>query len=105
MSKPRTLFDRIWDSHVVDTLGDGTCLLYIDRHLLDEVHSPQAFAALRLAQRPVRRPAATVATADHNLPTADRRRGVADSESRLQIETLARNCQDFGITYFGLDDI
>ena len=88
MAKPRTLFDKIWASHVVDRQSDGTCLLYIDRHLVHEVTSPQAFAGLRAAGRPVRRPDATIAVADHNVPTTDRSRGIAEPESRLQVETL-----------------
>lgn len=87
MSGPRTLFDKIWDAHVVEQLPDGTCLLYIDRHLVHEVTSPQAFEGLRAAGRPVRRPDATIAVADHNIPTSDRRRGIAEPESRLQVET------------------
>ena len=105
MSKPRTLFDKIWDGHVVDTQEDGTCLLYIDRHLVHEVTSPQAFEGLRMAKRPVHRPDATIAVADHNVPTTDRSRGIAEPQSRIQVETLEKNCRDFGITYFGMDDI
>ena len=75
--KPRTLFDKVWDDHVVDRLPDGTCVLYIDRHLVHEVTSPQAFEGLRLAGRTVRRPDATIAVADHNIPTSDRRLGIA----------------------------
>src|SRR3984893_9685780 len=105
MAKPRTLFDKIWASHVVDRQADGTCLLYIDRHLVHEVTSPQAFAGLRAAGRQVRRPDATIAVADHNVPTTDRSRGIAEPESRLQIETLERNVEEFGIPYFAIDDI
>jgi 3-isopropylmalate/(R)-2-methylmalate dehydratase large subunit len=105
MSKPRTLFDKIWDSHVVDTQEDGTCLLYIDRHLVHEVTSPQAFEGLRAAGRKVHRPDATTAVADHNVPTTDRSKGIAEPQSRLQVETLEKNCRDFGLTYFGMDDI
>jgi 3-isopropylmalate/(R)-2-methylmalate dehydratase large subunit len=105
MSKPRTLFDKIWDAHVVDRQDDGTCLLYIDRHLVHEVTSPQAFEGLRLAKRPVRRPEQTLAVADHNVPTTDRSKGIADPESRQQVDVLERNIRDFGITYFGMDDI
>src|SRR5215471_2589086 len=105
MAQPRTLFDKIWDAHVVDRQTDGTCLLYIDRHLVHEVTSPQAFEGLRVAKRKVRRPDATIAVADHNLPTTDRSRGISEPESRLQVETLERNVRDFGIPYFAVDDI
>ena len=101
---PRTLFDKIWDAHVVERLGDGTCLLYIDRHLVHEVTSPQAFEGLRVAGRAVRRPDATIAVVDHNVPTSDRRAGIAEPESRLQIETLERNVAEFGVPYFPLLD-
>jgi 3-isopropylmalate/(R)-2-methylmalate dehydratase large subunit len=100
----RTLFDKIWDAHVVERLGDGTCLLYIDRHLVHEVTSPQAFEGLRVAGRAVRRPDATIAVVDHNVPTSDRRAGIAEPESRLQIETLERNVAEFGVPYFPLLD-
>jgi 3-isopropylmalate/(R)-2-methylmalate dehydratase large subunit len=105
MTKPRTLFDKIWDSHVVDRQPDGTCLLYIDRHLVHEVTSPQAFEGLRLAKRRVRRPDATIAVADHNLPTTDRSKGIEEPESRLQVETLERNVKEFGVPYYGVSDI
>ena len=105
MSGPRTLFDKIWDNHLVETQEDGTCLLYIDRHLVHEVTSPQAFEGLRTAGRPVHRPAATLAVADHNVPTTDRSVGIADEESRIQIETLEKNCADFGVPYYPMDDI
>ncbi|HEX6978800.1 MAG TPA: 3-isopropylmalate dehydratase large subunit [Alphaproteobacteria bacterium] len=105
MVKPRTLFDKIWESHVVHTQDDGTCLLYIDRHLVHEVTSPQAFEGLRMAGRKVRRPDATIAVADHNVPTTDRSKGIADPESRIQVETLEANCRDFGVPYYGMDDI
>ena len=77
----KTLFDKVWDSHVVDRMEDGTCVLYIDRHLVHEVTSPQAFEGLRLAGRPVRRPEATIAVVDHNVPTSDRRNGIKEPES------------------------
>ena len=99
---PRTTYQKIWDSHVVETLPDGTALLYIDRHLVHEVTSPQAFEGLRLAGRRVRRPDATIAVTDHNVPTSDRRAGIAEPESRLQIETLERNVAEFGVPYFPL---
>src|SRR5258708_3066015 len=105
MAKPRTLFDKIWDSHVVDRQEDGTCLLYIDRHLVHEVTSPQAFEGLRASGRRVHRPDATIAVADHNVPTTDRSHGIDEPNSRLQIETLEKNCRDFGLTYFGMDDV
>jgi 3-isopropylmalate/(R)-2-methylmalate dehydratase large subunit len=103
-TKPRTLFDKVWDSHVVQTLPDGTCVLYIDRHLVHEVTSPQAFEGLRLAGRGVRRPDATIAVADHNLPTSDRSKGIAEEESRIQVETLERNVEAFGVPYFPVLD-
>jgi 3-isopropylmalate/(R)-2-methylmalate dehydratase large subunit len=102
---PRTLFDKIWDAHVVERLPDGTCVLYIDRHLVHEVTSPQAFEGLRAAGRHVRRPDATIAVADHNVPTSDRRLGIAEPESRLQIETLEENVRAFGVPYFPLLDV
>jgi len=105
VAEPRTLFDKIWDSHVVDRQDDGTCLLYIDRHLVHEVTSPQAFEGLRMAGRKVRRPDATVAVVDHNVPTTDRSAGITDPEARLQVETLAQNAKEHGITYFGMEDI
>jgi 3-isopropylmalate/(R)-2-methylmalate dehydratase large subunit len=98
--KPRTLYNKIWDDHVVDTQPDGTCLLYIDRHLVHEVTSPQAFEGLRLSGRKVRAPEKTLAVVDHNIPTTDRRRGIDDDESRLQVETLAKNAADFGVEYY-----
>jgi 3-isopropylmalate/(R)-2-methylmalate dehydratase large subunit len=102
--QPRTLFEKVWDSHVVERQDDGTCLLYIDRHLVHEVTSPQAFEGLRLAGRPVRRPDATLAVCDHNVPTSDRAQGIAEEDSRIQVETLERNCRDFGIEMYGMDD-
>jgi 3-isopropylmalate/(R)-2-methylmalate dehydratase large subunit len=105
MAKARTLFDKIWDSHVVHRQEDGTCVLYIDRHLVHEVTSPQAFEGLRLAGRKVRRPEATLAVADHNVPTGDRSQGIADEESRIQVETLEQNARDFGVPYYAMDDI
>jgi 3-isopropylmalate/(R)-2-methylmalate dehydratase large subunit len=103
-STPRTLFDKAWDSHVVETLPDGTCLLYIDRHLTHEVTSPQAFESLRLAGRKVRRPDATIAVVDHNIPTSDRSAGIEEPESRLQVETLEKNVVEFGVPYFPVND-
>jgi 3-isopropylmalate/(R)-2-methylmalate dehydratase large subunit len=105
MAKPRTLFDKIWDSHLVDVQDDGTCLLYIDRHLVHEVTSPQAFEGLRNSGRKVRHPEATLAVADHNVPTTDRSQGIADEESRLQVQTLDDNAKHFGVEYLEMDDI
>jgi 3-isopropylmalate/(R)-2-methylmalate dehydratase large subunit len=101
----RTLFDKIWDAHVVERLEDGTALLYIDRHLVHEVTSPQAFEGLRAAGRPVRRPDATIAVVDHNIATdGSRRTGIEDPESRLQVETLEKNVAAFGVPYIPLLD-
>ena len=100
----RTLFDKVWGNHVVDRLEDGTCVLYIDRHLVHEVTSPQAFEGLRLAGRGVRRPDATIAVVDHNVPTDDRRGGIKEAESRIQVETLERNVAEFGVPYIPLLD-
>ena len=105
MAQPRTLFDKIWDSHVVYRQEDGTCILYIDRHLVHEVTSPQAFEGLRLAGRRVRRPESVLAVPDHNVPTSDRAAGIADEESRIQVETLRENCADFGIELYDMDDV
>ncbi len=101
---PKTLFDKVWEAHIVERLPDGTCVLYIDRHLVHEVTSPQAFEGLRAAGRQVRRPDATIAVTDHNVPTSDRRAGIEEPESRLQIETLERNVAEFGVPYFPLLD-
>jgi 3-isopropylmalate/(R)-2-methylmalate dehydratase large subunit len=105
MSKPRTLFDKIWDAHIVEVQEDGTCLLYIDRHLVHEVTSPQAFEGLRAAGRKVRRIQQTLAVADHNVPTKDRDKGIAEEESRIQVETLEANVKDFQVPYFPMSDI
>jgi 3-isopropylmalate/(R)-2-methylmalate dehydratase large subunit len=102
--RPRTLFDKIWSNHLVDKQNDGTCLLYIDRHLVHEVTSPQAFEGLRQSKRQVRRPQNTFAVADHNVPTSDRKHGIKNKESRIQVETLEKNCKDFGVTIFPLLD-
>ena len=104
----KTLYDKIWDAHLVDTDADGNSLIYIDRHLVHEVTSPQAFAGLRLAGRKMRAPHKTLAVADHNVPTTSRAGGnaaIADPESRLQIETLAANCAEFGVEYLPMSDI
>ena len=106
-SRPRTLYEKIWDAHVIERRPDGTCLLFIDRHLIHEVTSPQAFEGLRMAGRKVRRPELTLAVPDHNLPTTARidaegnRVPIADAESRNQLEALERNAPAFGVRYFG----
>jgi 3-isopropylmalate/(R)-2-methylmalate dehydratase large subunit len=105
MSGPKTLFDKIWDAHLVHQQDDGTCLIYIDRHLVHEVTSPQAFEGLRDAGRKVRSPERTLAVADHNVPTTDRSVGIEDAESRIQVEALESNAAEFGVPYFGMDDI
>jgi len=97
---PQTLYDKIFDDHVVDRQDDGTCLLYIDRHLVHEVTSPQAFEGLRMTGRKVRAPEKTLAVVDHNIPTTDRTKGIAEEESRIQVEALAKNARDFGVEYF-----
>ena len=104
MSAPKTLFDKIWDAHVVHRQDDGTCLIYIDRHLVHEVTSPQAFEGLRNTARTVRAPNLTLAVADHNIPTTDRAAGIADEESRIQVEALEKNAAEFGVPYFAMDD-
>lgn len=101
---PRTLYDKIWDDHVVETQADGASLLYIDRHLVHEVTSPQAFEGLRVSGRRVRAPGKTLAVVDHNVPTTDRSQGIADEESRIQIDQLATNARDFGIEYYDAFD-
>ncbi len=101
----KTLFDKIWEAHVVERMEDGTCILYIDRHLTHEVTSPQAFEGLRAAGRRVRRPEATFAVTDHNVPTSDRSQPIEDPESRLQIETLEANVREFGVPYIPLRDV
>ena len=105
MNGPTTLYDKIWESHLVDARDDGTCLLYIDRHLVHEVTSPHAFEGLRNTKRSVRRPDLTLAVADHNVPTSDRSIGIEDEESRIQIETLDQNCADFGVELYDMNDI
>ena len=98
-----TLYDKLWDDHVVRYEGD-TALLYIDRQLIHEVTSPQAFEGLRIHGRRPRRPEANLAVPDHNVPTTRRAAGITDPVARLQVETLVRNCAEFGITLFGMDD-
>ncbi|WP_112321000.1 3-isopropylmalate dehydratase large subunit [Oceanibium sediminis] len=106
MSAPKTLYDKIWDAHLVHEEDDGTSLLYIDRHLVHEVTSPQAFEGLRMAGRKVRAPEKTVAVPDHNVPTSlDRAKGIEDEMSRIQVDALEKNAKDFGITYYGVDDV
>ncbi|HEY3846448.1 MAG TPA: 3-isopropylmalate dehydratase large subunit [Acetobacteraceae bacterium] len=106
-TRPRTLFDKIWDSHVVERLPDGTCILYIDRHLVHEVTSPQAFEGLRLAGRKVRRPDCTIAVADHNIPTVGSRvpGDIKETESRIQVQTLEKNVAEFGVPYIPILDV
>ena len=107
MTAPKTLYDKIWDAHVVSEDADGTCLLYIDRHLVHEVTSPQAFEGLRMAGRKVRAPEKTIAVPDHNVPTTlDRASGVIENEeSRIQVEALDKNAKDFGIHYYPVSDV
>jgi 3-isopropylmalate/(R)-2-methylmalate dehydratase large subunit len=102
-STPRTLYQKIWDDHVVATLEDGTALIFIDRHLIHEVTTPQAFEALRLAGRSLRRPDLTLAVPDHNVPTTDRRLPIADPMSKAQLDALVKNCADFGIELYSID--
>jgi 3-isopropylmalate/(R)-2-methylmalate dehydratase large subunit len=105
-SAPKTLYDKIFDDHLVSQQPDGTCILYIDRHLVHEVTSPQAFEGLRIAKRKVRAPDKTLAVVDHNIATtADRAQGINDEESRIQVETLAKNAKDFGIEYYDEHDL
>ncbi|GLQ80336.1 3-isopropylmalate dehydratase large subunit [Mesorhizobium huakuii] len=106
MSAPRTLYDKIFDDHVVDRQDDGTCLLYIDRHLVHEVTSPQAFEGLRMSGRKVRHPEKTLAVVDHNVSTSPERKfGIKNEESRIQVEALAKNAKDFGVEYYSENDI
>src|ERR1041385_1452876 len=100
MSAPTTLYDKIWNDHLVHEADDGTCILYIDRHLVHEVTSPQAFEGLRTAGRKVRRPELTMAVPDHNVPTKDRAKGIVEEESRIQVEALDVNAREFGVRYF-----
>ena len=100
----KTLYDKIWNEHLVHEQIDGTSLLFVDRHLIHEVTSPQAFECLRNTNRKVRQPNLTLAVVDHNIPTTDRSKGIDDEESRIQVETLEKNCKDFGIKLFGMTD-
>ena len=101
---PQTLYDKIWNEHIVHQDKNGATLIYIDRHLIHEVTSPQAFDGLRISGRTVRQPSKTLAVADHNVPTTNRENGISDPESRLQIETLENNTKEFGIEYFPMSD-
>ena len=101
---PQTLYDKIWNEHIVHQQDDGTTLLYVDRHLIHEVTSPQAFEGLRLSKRKVRKPNLTLAVADHNVPTSNRSKGIDDEESKIQVETLEMNCKEFGIELFDMKD-
>ena len=100
----KTLYDKIWENHLVHEQNDGTTLLYVDRHLVHEVTSPQAFEGLRLQKRKVRRPELTLAVPDHNVPTTDRTKGIDDEESRIQVETLRNNCKEFSVELFDVND-
>ncbi len=101
---PESLYDKIWNEHLVHQQEDGTSLLFVDRHLIHEVTSPQAFEGLRNSKRKVRQPKLTLAVADHNVPTTDRSKGILDVESKLQVDTLNSNCKEFGINLFGMND-
>ena len=101
---PKTLYDKIWSDHLVHQQDDGTSLLFVDRHLIHEVTSPQAFEGLRNSKRDVRHPNLTLAVVDHNIPTTDRSKGIDDNDSRIQVETLEKNCKDFDIKLFGMND-
>ena len=101
---PQTIYDKIWNEHLVHQQEDGTSLLFVDRHLIHEVTSPQAFEGLRNSNRKVRQPKLALAVADHNVPTTDRTKGISDQESKIQVDTLDTNCKEFGIQLFGMDD-
>ena len=101
---PLTLYDKIWNDHLVDQQNDGTALLFVDRHLVHEVTSPQAFEGLRNSNRKVRQPSLTLAVADHNVPTTDRSKGISDKQSKIQVDTLRNNCKEFGIYLFDVND-
>ena len=100
----KTLYDKIWDDHLVHEDNDGTALLYVDRHLVHEVTSPQAFEGLRIQGRQVRKPKLTLAVPDHNVPTTDRSKGISDKQSKIQVDTLRNNCKEFGINLFDVND-
>ena len=101
---PNTIYDKIWNDHLVDQQDDGTALLFVDRHLVHEVTSPQAFEGLRNSNRKVRHSNLTLAVADHNVPTTDRSKGILDQESKIQVDTLESNCKEFGVQLFGMND-
>ncbi len=101
---PQTIYDKIWNEHLVHEQEDGTSLLFVDRHLVHEVTSPQAFEGLRKSNRKVRQPKLTLAVADHNVPTTDRSKGILDQDSKVQVDTLEKNCNEFGIQLFGMND-
>ena len=101
---PQTIYDKIWNEHLVHQQQDGTSLLFVDRHLIHEVTSPQAFEGLRNSKRKVRQPNLTLAVADHNVPTTDRSKGISDQESKIQVDTLDANCREFGVQLFGMND-
>jgi len=101
---PLTLYDKIWNEHLVNQQEDGTALLFVDRHLIHEVTSPQAFEGIRNSKRKIRQPNLTLAVADHNVPTTDRSKGISDHDSKIQVDTLVKNCKEFGIQIFGMND-
>jgi len=101
----KTIYDKIWNEHLIHKQEDGTSLLFVDRHLIHEVTSPQAFEGLRNSKRKVRQPKLTLAVADHNVPTTDRSEGISDKESKIQVDTLSTNCKEFGVQLFGMEDI
>jgi len=101
---PLTLYDKIWNEHLVNQQEDGTALLFVDRHLIHEVTSPQAFEGIRNSKRKIRQPNLTLAVADHNVPTTDRSKGISDHDSKVQVDTLVKNCKEFGIQIFGMND-
>ena len=106
MLECKTLYDKIWEDHLITEDNDGTSLLYVDRHLVHEVTSPQAFEGLRMSNRTVRSPEKTIAVPDHNVPTTlDREEGISNKESRIQVEALDKNAIDFGINYYPVNDI
>lgn len=105
MTDDKTLYDKIWSNHLVSTQNDGTSLIYIDKHLIHEVTSPQAFEGLRITNRKIRRPETIMAVADHNIPTSNRNEGIKDKTSRIQIETLEKNCAEYNLNYFSASDI
>ena len=106
MLEYKTLYDKIWENHLISEEDDGTSLLYVDRHLVHEVTSPQAFEGLRMSNRVVRSPEKTIAVPDHNVPTTvDREEGISNKESRIQVEALDKNAIDFGINYYPVNDI